>query len=119
MANPPDVKQLANLVPLNEVEATARAAMCEHAEVVKLHPGDRADTFNVHSTANTKLNVEFFGTTAHAGGNPWQGRNALHAVELFCHGINLMREQMEPTGRVQYIVENIDQTLGCYHDFSG
>ena len=69
------------------------------------HPNDQASVFNVRSAANIKLNVEFFGVTAHAGGQPWQGRSALHAVEIFCHGVNLMREQMLPSGRVQYIIE--------------
>jgi aminobenzoyl-glutamate utilization protein B len=83
----------------------ARDGVFDDAEVIlHWHPGDQAGVMNMRTTANANLDVEFFGVTAHAGGQPWQGRSALHAVELFCHGVNLMREQMEPTGRVQYVV---------------
>ncbi len=84
----------------------ARAGVFEDLDVcLHWHPNDQASVFNVRSAANIKLNVDFFGITAHAGGQPWQGRSALHAAELFCHGVNLMREQMRPSGRVQYIIE--------------
>jgi len=59
----------------------------------------------VRSAAVNYLKVEFFGKTAHAGMAPWEGRSALHAAELFVHGLNLMREHMEPTTRIQYIIE--------------
>ena len=81
------------------------------------HPGDHAGAFNEISAANTKLIVEFFGVTAHAGGQPWQGRNALHAVELFSHGVNLMREQMQPSGRVQYIVQQGGEATNIIPDY--
>lgn len=97
----------------------ARAGVFDDLDVcLHWHPGDKAGVFNVRSAANTKLNVEFFGKTAHAGGQPWQGRSALHAVELFTHGVNLMREQMQPTGRVQYIVEHGGQATNIIPDYA-
>jgi len=83
----------------------ARTGVFDDAEIIlHWHPADRAGVMNERTAANAKLDVEFFGVSAHAGGQPWQGRSALHALELFCHGVNLMREQMEPTGRIQYVV---------------
>ena len=49
------------------------------------------------------LLIDFEGKTAHAGGVPWEGRSALHAAELFAHGIALMREDLEPTARTHYV----------------
>ena len=48
---------------------------------------------------------KLFGRTAHAGLDPWLGRSALDALELFAHGINNMREHVEPTARIHYIFE--------------
>ena len=41
--------------------------------------------------------VEFRGKAAHAAFDPWNGRSALDAAELFTHGLNLMREHVRPT----------------------
>ena len=57
------------------------------------------------TAAVNNIRVEFFGKTAHAGIDPWHGRSALDALELFCHGLNLMREHVEPTARLHYVVE--------------
>ena len=70
------------------------------------HPGAIADVSNYHSAAMNNIKIEFFGKAAHAGGTPWLGRSALHATELCLHGINLMREHVEPTARIHYIVES-------------
>ncbi|HWV24527.1 MAG TPA: amidohydrolase [Thermomicrobiales bacterium] len=59
----------------------------------------------VRTSAINNVSVEFFGKTAHAGSDPWNGRSALDALELFCHGINLMREHVRPTVRMHYVVE--------------
>ena len=69
------------------------------------HSAPMAMVGPVRSAAVNQIQVEFFGKTAHAGFAPWEGRSALHALELFAHGVNLMREHVEPTTRIQYIVE--------------
>ncbi|TVQ06523.1 MAG: amidohydrolase [Leptolyngbya sp. DLM2.Bin27] len=70
------------------------------------HPVDRSFVANVCTTATNSMKVEFFGTTAHAGLNPWLGRSAVDAAELFAHAVNLMREHIEPTARVHYVYES-------------
>lgn len=67
------------------------------------HPLDRALVANIRTTAVTDLMVTFLGRTAHAGTSPWDGRSALHALELFSHGLNVMREHLQPTARVHYL----------------
>jgi aminobenzoyl-glutamate utilization protein B len=68
------------------------------------HPGDeiRADTESSQAIAD--FAVEFRGKTAHAAHDPWNGRSALDGVEIFMHAINLMREHVEPTVRMHYVV---------------
>lgn len=70
------------------------------------HPGDEAEVTNIRSTATSSLVIEFAGKTAHAGAAPWLGRSAVHAAELFAHGVNLMREHVEPTARIHYVYES-------------
>jgi aminobenzoyl-glutamate utilization protein B len=70
------------------------------------HPGPLARVSNYRSTAVDQMRVEFFGKSAHAAGGPWLGRSAVHAAELFAHGLNLMREHLEPTARTHYIYES-------------
>jgi aminobenzoyl-glutamate utilization protein B len=70
------------------------------------HPLDVASVINIRTTAQSQMYVEFAGKTAHAGQSPWLGRSALHAVELFLHGVNTMREHVRPTARVHYIIKD-------------
>jgi aminobenzoyl-glutamate utilization protein B len=69
------------------------------------HPIERSAVANVRTTANTRLTIVFEGTAAHAGVSPWLGRSALHAVELFAHGVNVMREHLLPTARTHYVID--------------
>jgi aminobenzoyl-glutamate utilization protein B len=58
----------------------------------------------VSSQAMVDLAVEFRGRAAHAAADPWNGRSAVDALELFTHGINLMREHIKPTSRMHYTI---------------
>ncbi|NJM08441.1 amidohydrolase [Candidatus Gracilibacteria bacterium] len=69
------------------------------------HPAPIAAVINVRMAANDSLKIEFRGKSAHAGIEPWQGRSALHALEVAAHGLNLMREHLEPTARLHYVFE--------------
>ncbi|MFX0167647.1 MAG: amidohydrolase, partial [Candidatus Hodarchaeota archaeon] len=70
------------------------------------HPG----VFNgVALQSNNAMNSVFFrfyGKTAHAAGDPYNGRSALDAVELMNVGANYMREHMIPDARLHYIITN-------------
>ncbi len=72
----------------------------------------------VRTAAVDNIRVEFFGRTAHAGIDPWHGRSALDALELFCHGLNLMREHVEPTARIHYVVEAGGETPNVVPDYA-
>jgi len=69
------------------------------------HPASVPVTGTFVTNANHFMRVAWQGRTAHAGMDPWNGRSALDAAELFAHGVNLMREHIEPTARLHYIYE--------------
>jgi aminobenzoyl-glutamate utilization protein B len=68
------------------------------------HPSDeiRADTQS--SQAIVDFIVEFKGRAAHAAFDPWNGRSAVDGLELFTHGLNMLREHVKPTVRIHYTI---------------
>src|SRR5262249_20522909 len=56
--------------------------------------------------AQVDFRAAFRGRAAHAASSPWAGRSALDALELFAHGLNLMREHVKPSVRMHYVVTN-------------
>jgi aminobenzoyl-glutamate utilization protein B len=68
------------------------------------HPGDETQADTVSSQAMVDVGVEFRGRAAHAANDPWNGRSAVDALELFTHGVNLMREHIRPTSRLHYTI---------------
>jgi aminobenzoyl-glutamate utilization protein B len=82
------------------------------------HPSSSTEVSNYRSAAIDQLKIEFFGKGAHAGGSPWLGRSAVHAAELFAHGINLMREHVETTARLHYIYESAGLAPNVVPDYA-
>ena len=68
------------------------------------HPSDETQADILTGQAMVDLSVEFRGRAAHAASDPWNGRSALDALELFLHGLNLMREHIHPESRVHYTI---------------
>ena len=82
------------------------------------HPMWDAGIMNQRLAAVNSVNVEFFGKTAHAGMEPWNGRSALHAAELFTHAVNMMREHVEPTARIHYVYESAGLAPNIVPDYA-
>lgn len=82
------------------------------------HPAMVNTAINFHSAAAIDLWVEWHGVTAHAGASPWEGRSALHAAELFLMSANMMREQMEPTGRLHYQILDGGAAVNVIPDYA-
>ncbi|KAF8892890.1 hypothetical protein BD779DRAFT_1507568 [Infundibulicybe gibba] len=55
-----------------------------------------------------RIEVEYFGHTAHAALSPWEGINALDAAVLGYNNISALRQQLRPTHRVHGIFEGRD-----------
>lgn len=67
------------------------------------HP-DYENKANMQSSqAITDYSISFKGKSAHAAADPWNGRSALDAAELFAQGINYMREHVKPSVRMHYV----------------
>lgn len=50
--------------------------------------------------ARKEIHCEFTGKSAHAGGNPWDGINALDALVSAYNNVSVLRQQMQPDERV-------------------
>jgi len=70
------------------------------------HPGDKTQVAVDSSQAIVEFIVEFSGRTAHAAADPWNGRSAVAAMELYAAGLNRMREFVKPTVRMHYSIVN-------------
>ena len=83
----------------------ARDGVFEDVDVtLAWHPSDRTRADMQGGQAIVDLMVEFKGKAAHAAADPWNGRSAVDAVELFTHAVNLMREHVRPTTRMHYTI---------------
>ncbi len=68
------------------------------------HPGQKTAVSNNRARALNNFEVVFHGQAAHGAADPWNGRSALDAVELMNHGVNMMREHVEPSARIHYVI---------------
>lgn len=83
----------------------ARAGLFDDLDVcLAWHPGDKTQADMTSTQAIVDFVAEFRGRTAHAAGDPWNGRSAVDAAELFTHGLNMMREHIQPTSRIHYTI---------------
>lgn len=55
------------------------------------------------SQAVVDYDVTFTGKSAHAASDPWNGKSALDAAELFNVGVNFLREHIKPSVRIHYV----------------
>jgi aminobenzoyl-glutamate utilization protein B len=68
------------------------------------HPADRIEADTESSQAIVDFIVEFKGKASHAAYDPWNGRSAVDGLELFTHGLNMLREHVKPTVRIHYTI---------------
>ncbi len=82
-----------------------------------------------HPSAETKASVqtglalvdfivEFEGQAAHASSDPWNGRSASDALELYASGINYYREHIRPTVRIHYHIQDGGQVVNVVPDYA-
>ncbi len=82
----------------------AKAGLFDDLDVcLDWHP-DYENKANMQSSqAVSDYSISFKGKSAHAAADPWNGRSALDAAELFTTGINFMREHVKPSVRMHYV----------------
>lgn len=57
--------------------------------------------------ARKQIHCEFTGKSAHAGGNPWEGINALDALVAAYNNISLLRQQIKPDERIHCAFQDV------------
>ena len=82
------------------------------------HPGDGIETDVQSSLALVDFMVEFTGQAAHASADPWNGRSASDALELYTSGINYYREHVKPTVRIHYHIMDAGKVVNVVPDYS-
>ncbi|KAL4994621.1 hypothetical protein BDV10DRAFT_188821 [Aspergillus recurvatus] len=76
-------------------------SLMAHAGPRELFPGVVSDgCAGVLMNARKEIHCEFTGVSAHAGGNPWDGVNALDALVSAYNNMAMLRQQMKPDERV-------------------
>ena len=97
----------------------ARAGLFDDLDAcVDWHPADHTEADVQSTLALVDFKVEFFGQTAHASADPWNGRSASDALELYTHGINSYREHVKPTVRIHYHIQDAGQVVNVVPDYS-
>ncbi len=96
-----------------------RAGLFEGVDVVMdWHPGAETKAAVQTGLALVDFIVEFNGQAAHASGDPWNGRSASDALELYTTGINYLREHIKPSVRIHYHIQDGGQVVNVVPDYS-
>jgi aminobenzoyl-glutamate utilization protein B len=96
-----------------------RAGLFDGVDVVMdWHPGAETKAAVQTGLALVDFIVEFNGQAAHASMDPWNGRSASDALELYATGINYMREHVKPSVRIHYHIQDGGQVVNVVPDYS-
>lgn len=82
------------------------------------HPSATTKAEVQSSLALVDFIVEFNGQAAHASLDPWNGRSATDAMELYAHGINALREHIKPTVRIHYHMQQAGDVVNVVGDYA-
>ncbi len=82
------------------------------------HPSAKIEANVQSSLALVDFIVEFYGQAAHASGDPWNGRSAGDALELYTTGINYLREHIKPTVRIHYHIMKGGDVVNVVPDYT-
>jgi len=85
---------------------------------VSWHPSASTKADVQSSLALVDFKIEFFGQAAHASADPWNGRSASDALEIYTTGINYYREHVKPTVRMHYHIQDGGQVVNVVPDYS-
>ncbi|HHC80746.1 MAG TPA: amidohydrolase [Flavobacteriia bacterium] len=96
-----------------------RAGLWDDVDVnISWHPSAKIKADVQSSLALVDFKVEFFGQAAHASADPWNGRSAADALELYTTGINYYREHVKPTVRMHYHIQDAGKVVNVVPDYA-
>lgn len=97
----------------------ARAGVFDQLDVcMDWHPGASIEAGTQSSKALVDFRVKFFGSSSHASSDPWNGKSAVDAMELYTTGLNYYREHILPTSRIHYQIEKAGDVVNVVPDFA-
>ncbi|MEL0073740.1 MAG: amidohydrolase, partial [Flavobacteriaceae bacterium] len=97
----------------------ARAGVFDQLDVcMDWHPGDNIISGTETSKALVDFRVMFYGDTSHASADPWNGKSAVDAMELYTTGLNYYREHILPTSRIHYQIEKAGDVVNVVPDYA-
>ncbi|MGO0604830.1 M20 family metallopeptidase [Brevibacterium linens] len=85
-------------------EVMARAGAFDGVDAAIMVHGYGYDCADQVWLGRRLLKVTYSGVAAHASAQPFMGRNALDAANLFYQGLGLMRQQMPPISRLHAVI---------------
>ena len=96
-----------------------KAGLWDDVDVnISWHPSAQTAADVQSSLALIDFKIEFFGQAAHASMDPWNGRSASDALELYTTGVNYYREHVKPTVRMHYHIQDGGQVVNVVADYS-
>ena len=96
-----------------------KAGLWDDVDVnISWHPSAQTAADVQSSLALIDFKIEFFGQAAHASMDPWNGRSASDALELYTTGVNYYREHVKPTVRMHYHIQDGGQVVNVVPDYS-
>lgn len=97
----------------------ARAGVFDQLDVcMDWHPGDTNEAGTQSSKALVDFRVKFYGSSSHASSDPWNGKSAVDAMELYTTGLNYYREHILPTSRIHYQIESAGDVVNVVPDYA-
>ena len=85
---------------------------------VSWHPSAQIEADVQSGLSLIDFMIEFYGQAAHASSDPWNGRSASDALELYTTGINYYREHIKPTSRIHYHIQDGGQVVNVVPDYA-
>lgn len=96
-----------------------RAGLFDDVDVaLHWHADDENAASPRPALANKSAKFRFYGRSAHAAGAPQEGRSALDAVEAMNYMTNLMREHMDMSARIHYVITRGGEAPNVVPDFA-
>lgn len=96
-----------------------RAGLFDDVDVALHWHADSKNAANARpALANKSAKFRFYGRSAHAAAAPQEGRSALDAVEAMNYMTNLMREHMDMSARIHYVITRGGEAPNVIPDFA-
>ena len=100
-----------------KIRMAQRGVFQGYALAIMLHMFNRNAVFTPFLALDS-IRFEFTGQAAHAAASPWEGRNALNAVQLLFHASDMLRQHVKSDIRVQGIITKGGEAPNIVPDFT-